>query len=258
MKDIERLHKGLPFPFEAIDMHAHIGRYSHAIPDLSVASQVAVMDRLGVKSTTVSHMQCMSWDVTWGNDEVYKAMKEFPGRILGYASMFPKSKDFVAAEAKKRVKQGFTGFKFHNSNGFAYDDPAYEPAWELAEKHHLPMLYHTWGAPKVFEEIQNVALKVPSAYILMGHSTATKWDEYIAFARKVPNIRLELCTSSAPLGSIEYLAAGVGAERVVWGSDCNFYSMAQQFGRIIGCTLPEADKRKIAAENALAILADRK
>ena len=65
MKDIERLHKWLPFPFEAIDMHAHIGRYSHAIPDLSVASQVAVMDRLGVKSTTVSHMQCMSWDVTW-------------------------------------------------------------------------------------------------------------------------------------------------------------------------------------------------
>ena len=83
-------------------------------------------------------------------------------------------------------------------------------------------------------------------------------SDYIAFAKKAPNIRLEFCTSFAPVGSIEYLVAGVGAERIVWGSDCNFYSMAQQFGRIIGCTLPEADKRKIAAENALAILADRK
>ena len=258
MNDIERLHKGLPFPFEAIDMHAHIGRYSHAIPDLNVSSQVAVMDRLGVRSTIVSHMQCMSWDVAWGNDQVYEAMTAFPGRILGYASMFPKSKDFVASEAAGRVGQGFTGFKFHNGNGFAYDDPAYEPAWELADKHHLPMLFHTWGEPQVFDEIYNIAIKAPNAYILLGHSTATKWDEYIAFAKKAPNIRLELCTSFAPVGSIEYLAAGVGAERIVWGSDCNFYSMAQQFGRIIGCGLPDADKRKIASDNAQAILADRR
>ena len=257
MNDIERLKSALPFPYKAIDMHAHIGRYSHAIADLSVASQVAVMDRLGVQSTIVSHMQCMSWDVSWGNEQVHQAMQAFPRRILGYASMFPKSKDFVAKEAQKRVKQGFTGFKFHNSNGFAYNDPAYEPAWELAEKHHLPMLFHTWGAPKVFDEILSVALKAPNAYLLLGHSTACKWDDYIAVAQKSPNIRLELCTSSAPAGSIEHLVAGVGPERIVWGSDCNFYSMAQQFGRIIGCRLSDAEKRKIVSTNAEAILADR-
>jgi len=258
MNDIERLHRGLPFPFEAIDMHAHIGRYSHAIPSLDVASHIAVMDRLGVKSATVSHMQCMSWDVAWGNEQVFKAMKAFPGRILGYASVFPKSKDYVATEARKRIKQGFTGFKFHNSNGFAYDNPAYEPAWELADRHHLPMLFHTWGEARVFEEIANVALKAPNAYILMGHSCSANMDRYIAFAKKAQNIRLELCISSAPYGSIEYLASGVGAEKIVWGSDCCFYGMAQQFGRIIGCALPEADKRKIASENAQAILSDRR
>lgn len=258
MNDIERLHKGLPFPFEALDMHGHIGRCAHSIPDLNTDSMVAVMDRLGVKSTVVSHIQCMSWDVAWGNDQVFKAMTDFPGRILGYASIFPQSKDAVAAEAKKRVKQGFTGFKIHNSNGFPYDDPAYEPVWELANLHHMPILYHTWGEPEVFTEIQNVALKAPNAYILMGHSTASKWDQYIAFAKKIPNVRLELCTSFAPVGSIEYLASGAGTDKIVWGSDCSFYSIAQQFGRIIGCSLPEADKRKIAAENARAILDDRR
>lgn len=248
---------GKAVDFEAYDMHAHIGRYSHSIPDLDPASIVRVMDRLGVKSTVVSHLQCIGWDVTWGNDAVYEAMKTCPGRLLGYASIFPGNKTDVRKEAELRIKQGFTGFKFHCSNGFAYDDRCYEPAWEIANEHRLPILFHTWGSQQMFNEISVVAENAPNAFLLMGHSTSSNWNLYADFANKYKNVYLELCGSAAPLNGIEYLVEHAGADKVIWGSDCDFYSMEQQFGRALGCKCSDDDKIKIMSLNAKKILAAR-
>lgn len=258
MSLIDLLHSGSPVPFDAIDMHAHLGRFSHAIPSLDPATIVAVMDRMGVKSTVVSHLQCISWDVTWGNAVVLDAMRRFPGRILGYASLFPKDAAFVEQTCTQCVADGFTGFKLHVSNGFQYDDPAYEPAWSVAEAHHLPVLFHTWGDAAQLNSIVQAAHKAPHAYFLLGHSGSSMPQLYLDAAAQAPNIRLELCTSACTLGLIERLAAAVGANRILWGSDCLFYSMAQQFGRLLGCKLDDASKQMILSTNALELLAERR
>ncbi len=258
MSLIDLLLHGRPLDCGAIDMHAHIGRYSHAIPDLDPASIVAVMDRLGVRSALVSHLQCISWDVHWGNDRVLDAMRAFPGRLLGYASLFPRDPDFVREEAALRVRQGFAGFKVHNGNGFPYDAPAYAPAWELADRHRLPVLFHTTGGELVLEQLAQVARRAPNAFILLGHSTCRNYDLYLQMAERHPNVFLELCGSLAPRGAIEYLADRVGAHRILWGSDCDFYSMEQQFGRLLGCRCSDEQKLQILARNAQAILQARR
>ena len=250
----ERLAAGEAVDFDVYDMHAHIGRYSHGIPSLDPATIVDVMDRLGVRSTVVSHLQCISWDVHWGNDRVHEAMLAHPGRILGYASMFPRSRSFVKEEAELRAEQGFAGFKFHNGNGFAYDETDYAPAWAVADRHRMPILFHTWGSEDVMRQIGKVAEMAPGAFILLGHSTSSNYDLYIRMAEKYPNVFLELCGSLAALGSIEYLVSHAGAEKVIWGSDCDFYSMAQQFGRIMGCRCTDDEKRRMMSLNAAAIL----
>lgn len=63
---------------DIVDIHGHFGRYSYGIPDLSARGLVGVMDRVGVQSIIVSHMQCMSTDPEGGNREVQAAMEAFP------------------------------------------------------------------------------------------------------------------------------------------------------------------------------------
>ena len=125
-KIIEYGRYGIKLPFPCIDMHGHLGRYAFAIPDMTLEALIASMDRIGIKRYWTSHMRTMSADAEWGNQEVYKAMREYPGRILGAISVWPSDKMEVKRVVDRWLKKGFSGFKLHDSNGFPYTHPAYE------------------------------------------------------------------------------------------------------------------------------------
>ncbi len=251
---LQRAREGKPLDIEIIDMHGHLGRFSFAIPDLSPERLVESMDRLGVRSIVCSHMRCMSVDTEYGNAEVAKAMQACPGRILGYVSVYPIDPQTVRRNVERWLAAGFTGLKLHNSNGFSYTDPAYEPAYAIADERRLPMLFHTWGEDSEFSEIRSIAGRYPQTAILLAHSACVNEDEYIRMAKDCPNVYLELCYSHSPLGLVARLAEAVGAEKVVWGSDCYFYSQVTQAGRVIGADLPDEAKVQILSGNAQRML----
>lgn len=255
MNLLERARAGLPLQAEVIDMHGHLGSYSFTIPDRSNKSVVASMDRLGISKILCSHLLCMSRDAEYGNAKILEAMQEFPNRILGYVSVSPYEPEVVAKNVGHWISEGFSGLKLHNANGFSYADPAYLPAYEIANAQRLPVLYHTWGNNKEFNEIMQVTEKYPDLPILLAHTGSANESAYIEMARKFPNIYLELALSSAPLGLVDRLVQAVGAEKVVWGSDVNFINQAQQLGKVIGAMISEADKAKILGGNAAKILA---
>ena len=130
---------------DVIDMHGHLGRYAFAISDLSPQRLVESMDALGVRAIACSHMRCMSLDVEYGNAEILKAMQACPGRILGYISVYPFDAQRVRRSVRRWVAEGFIGAKLHNlhAEGFPYTDPAYEPAYEIADERGLVLLFHT-------------------------------------------------------------------------------------------------------------------
>jgi predicted TIM-barrel fold metal-dependent hydrolase len=53
---------------------------------------------------------------------------------------------------------------------------------------------------------------------------------------------------------VEKLVAEAGAENVLFGSDCYFFSMTQQIGKVIGARISDGDKHKILHENAQRLL----
>lgn len=236
------------------DLHGHLGRYAFGIPDLSVARVVAGMDRLGVARTLMSHMRCMSPDTAWGNEEILAAMRAFPGRILGYASAWPVSAGAVRDEIARRLDQGFTGVKLHNTAGFPYTDPAYAPAFELANARRMPVLLHTWGGPAEFAQIRELSTTWPDTSLLLAHAGSADEAGYIAVARDCPNVYLDTTFSASPRGLVRRLVDGAGADRVVWGTDVLFLNQAQQIGKILGADLPEETKRAILSNNARRIL----
>jgi len=237
-----------------VDLHGHLGAFRFAIPDPSAAGLVATMDRIGVRTIVCSHTACLAGHVRPGNDEVAAAGRAFPGRIAGYVTLWPADGEQVAAEARRCLDAGFVGIKLHNINGFAYTDPAYAPALAMANARRMPVLLHTWGGEAELAEARDLSAAYPDASIIVAHAGAARPQAYFEIARECPNVYLDPCFSAAPAGMIERLAAEAGADKVVFGSDGLFLSLPQQIGRVLGANIPDAEKTRILAANAAAIL----
>ena len=242
--------------FEIIDMHGHIGRIGFTLPDLSLDGLVRQMDRVGVKSVVVSHMHCMSPNISHGNQEVLAAMRDFPGRLLGYISLWPYAE--MTQETARCIEQGFTGIKVHNCNGFPINHPGYDGSYALANEHRLPILFHTWGGAEEFAQIRDISARFPETSLLLAHSGCTNEEGYLQIARDCPNVYLDTAFSRSPRGLFECLVHGAGAEKVIWGSDVYFYTQSSQIGKVLGAQITEEEKRIVLSTNALYILARRR
>jgi len=251
---LERARRGEPLTdLGVIDMHGHLGRWGFVIPDTSPAALVATMDRAGVGSIVVSAMSCMSGDAA-GNGMVLAAMREHPGRIEGYVTVWPGSAEQVRADVTAAFEAGFVGLKLHDFNGFGYTDAAYEPALALADERRAPVLLHTWGTDEQFLAARALSARHPDISLLLAHSGCKNVDEYAKIARDRPNVFLDTSFSAAPRGLIAELVGAAGADNVVWGSDAIFLCMPQQLGRVLGADIPDGDKLKLIAANARRIL----
>ena len=251
---LEKLRAGEGPDFKILDLHGHVGRYAYPIPDLTAEGLLEVLDRVRVESIVCSHMQCMARDMAWGNRQVLTYMKACPGRILGYVSLFPSTATEVKEQAEHWLDEGFTGLKLHDHNGFPYDDPAYLPGYELANERALPVLFHVWGQERQFSAILRVAEQFPEMSVLLAHGGIANPDAYIETALAAPNVFIDTCVSSSRRGLVEYLVDGAGIDRVVFGSDCYFYSFTQQLGKIMGAKLDDAAKQQLLRGNAARIL----
>jgi uncharacterized protein len=252
---LERARRGEPLAdLDITDLHCHVGRVDFTIPAPSADDLVAAMDRVGVARAVCSHVRCLFDQPERGNDAVRDAMAAHPGRILGYVILLPRSADWVRAEAERCVAAGFAGIKLHNSNGFPYTEPAYEPALALANERRMPVLLHTWGEPECFAQVRTLATKFPQAVFLLGHAGAANEPEYVKIANEFENVYLDLCFSQGPRGLAARLVAGAGADKVVWGSDATFLCLTQQIGKVLGAHLPDDIKLKLLSGNARHIL----
>lgn len=240
--------------YDVIDFHAHLSRWSFAIPDLSADGLVRTMDRLGVKASLCSSMECMSFHTQAGNDTVLEAMRAFPGRILGYLVLWPADAETVRTETERRLAEGFTGIKLHIENGFDYTCPDYAPAFEIANERRVPVLMHTYGAQRGLEQIPELAERYEHANFVLAHAGVGTVEEYIRLAKDYENVHLDLCASMCPAGVVERLSAGAPTEKILWGSDAIFLNMPQQLGKVLGAELSEETKKQILSTNAKRLL----
>jgi predicted TIM-barrel fold metal-dependent hydrolase len=237
-----------------IDVHGHLGRYHFAIPDLSPAGLIADMDRIGVRTILCSHLSCISGEVERGNQEVLDAMRTYPGRIEGYVTLCPDDEERARAETQRRLGEGFIGVKLHNANGVSYTHKAYAHALAAANERRMPVLLHTWGGDEEFAQVRELAAEYPDASVLLAHAGNTRPEEYVRIAREFENLYLDPCASRAPRGLVEQLVEEAGVDKVLWGSDAIFLSMAQQIGRVLGAKISDDDKRQVLSENPQKLL----
>jgi predicted TIM-barrel fold metal-dependent hydrolase len=248
--------------YKIIDMHTHIGpEYPLDIPDPSPAGMVRLMDEAQVEFIISSPCEDL-FDAGTKREVIVDAMTRFPERIKGYYAINPRIKiDINAIYDSFKKHTGYIGFKmlpdYHRT---ALSDPAYTPVFEIADKHHMLVLSHTWGLSMNGESCNSadkviaVLEKYKNITFIMGHSIQGQIDQAIEIARKYPNAYLDLCDSGRINGVIEKMAARAGADKVVFGTDLPMQSTNYVLGAVLAAQISAAEKKLILRDNALRIL----
>ncbi|MCX5658815.1 MAG: amidohydrolase family protein [Planctomycetota bacterium] len=215
---------GKPIDFHFVmDTHAHLGQnFDFLILDASAKGMVRAKDRLGIDLTAVSSIPGTIGGWLRGNDQVIEAVQQFPDRILGYITINAYQPESVLKECERCWAGGCRALKLHTGQGMNYDHPAIRPALEFAQEKGCPILCHVWGAE--LDHMEPLIARYWRCNWILAHVGSARLDRYIEVARKFDNAWLETCVSWCPRGLFPYLVSQGLEDKIIWGSDADFYA----------------------------------
>ena len=188
------------------------------------------------------------------NDAVRKLMGRHPDRIVGFCYANPRHGQWALDEIDRRIDgEGFLGIKLWIA--VYADDPCVYPLIEKAIDLRVVVLQHAWYNRTRDSETESqphhvaaLANRYPEAKLLMAHSGGD-WEKGLRVVRRAPSLCTDVCGSDNYTGMVEMAVAELGADRVVWGTDCPGRSMASQIGKVLGADISDEDKERILGGN---------
>lgn len=277
----EYLEKGQSLSCPLIDMHGHLGPFWGAwLPSAPLNKMQRRLERCGVQRIVCSSHAALAYDVEGGNALMQEVINAHADQFLGYWVINPNYSNVVEKDLRNFDRlHGFVGLKFWPDYHLVpVTSPKYAPALAFANERRLLVLVHTWGeslydAPALLGE---VAARYPHARFLMGHSGHGEWETSVKVARELPNVYLDLTsvpnphdfrlmpggalTPREPMSSpqvnglIEFLVAGAGSEKIVFGSDLPWYSEHYHTGAVLFARITDEDRHNILHRNAEKLL----
>jgi len=240
-----------------VDCHAHFGRFSQTKVGFADArSMVRAMDAAGVEKLCVSSFLAIGPDCVTGNNAVAEAVKLYPDRFIGYASVNPNRPDEIEPELDRCFqKLGMKAIKLHPAfHRYPIEGPSYRRVIEYAARSGMTILSHDWGRP---EFIERVAAEFPNVKFIIAHTGF--WDgrselAYAGVLKRRKNVFIDLVYSNIFYDALERMVAELGADQILWGSDFPLHDLPFQLGRVLFAKLDDESKLKVLGGNMLRIL----
>ena len=242
-----------------IDGHAHLGEYPLFFmnkPD--AGGMVEVMDRIGVQAAIVSANAALRSDPEYGNQLVLKAVRDYPGRMLGYVIANPHYAEDLEESLNRYLNEpGMVGIKLHPE---CHDDypmlgPRYEPMWAVAAERRAPVLFHTYFGGDSLEDIAQLADRYPEVPLLVGHELQDKnLDAMAELANSFPNVYVDLSVPEI-FGVTEFFVEALDdIRKLLFGTDFPWGNCHFRVAAVIYARVSEEIKRKILGENMAELL----
>lgn len=232
-----------------IDAHTHIGgsgRVSHT-PDSFTDEIVGQMDRLGVAKAIILPFPGTTSDFVYGNTRSGEAVRQYPDRFVGLASVNPHYINEMEAELKRCRDMELRGVRLvADYPEFPIESPNFFPAYEFAHEHGWIMENQTWGAPQFLD---NVATAFSNACFIVGLYTL----QYADLIPKHDNI-YQSTAGAVNFADIENLVKAVPIEKIIFGSDFPELPLMFGMGPILYARISDEEKRKILGFNAKQLL----
>ena len=246
------------------DAHIHLSGVPGKTPEERLERLLQFADRLGVQRVCVSMGLDWSYDpkpeeLRQQNDEVLRAVRQFPQRAFGFVYLSPNHLEASLAELDRCVANGpMVGVKLWVARRCTA--PELDPLVRRAVELRAVILQHTYlkatgnlPGESTPEDLAQLARRHPDATFLCGH-TGGQPELGIRAIRSCPNIYADLCGSDPCAGITEMAVRELGAERVLYGSDAGGRSFASQLAKVLGADISDAAKKLILGENLKRML----
>jgi hypothetical protein len=263
-----KLLDGQPLGVDLVDAHGHMGplgrwvvgdrEWEEQIPDT-----IRRMEKIGMRTMIISGTHALFGHPLEGNRLLEQQIGGYGERFRGYFVFNP----FYAGELAPVfdeffARPFFVGFKIHTSAWrIPVTDRRFEPVWQYAHHHRLPILLHTWEGPwDTPSMLTDIVKRYPDAIFLLGHSgggTGAR-PEAEQLAIENPNVHLEWCGSFTTPLSYEETIRKVGHDRVVFGTDGILHSFVWELGRLLSLDVPEETLLPVLGANMRKLLSLRR
>jgi len=248
-----------------IDAHAHLFYPSGTSVRLlgsSPEEMVKEMDKYQIDKACISIV-----GVGDRNHEVLDAIDKFPDRFIGMHLINPRYSKTMRKELEKFFAYpGMQAIGEVHPTSYQHEYPVtgkdYWPAWEFAEEKQLTVLIHSGPMSEYHRcspsEIAKVAKQHPGMNVLIGHTGGyADWDlldEAIGVVKDHHNVYLEICAMGRHFGSLDYMVAKVGAERVVFGTDAPFHDWHAEIANVVFSRISDDEKKLVFGQNMQQLL----
>jgi uncharacterized protein len=240
--------------YKKLDAHNHVR--TNAAPLVESCKRTGIM-RAACSATGGRTPEAIKEN----NDQVIKAMKQYPDTIMGQCYINPIFKKEALDEIDRCVDNGMVML------GELYDavkinDPLYYPIVERCIKHKIPMMLHgvttlgNWrpgylptnppnsSLPEHFVDIAN---RYPEAMIICGHiGGGGNWEYMCRVLTQAPSLYVDTSGSVSDEGMIDMAVQYLGADRLLFATDVNYETGV---GKIMWANLTEEQRKKIFFEN---------
>jgi predicted TIM-barrel fold metal-dependent hydrolase len=226
--------------FMVIDAHMHL-----LASDGYAKSIVNTMDLLDIEYSLILGL---SPEFTFlgqrccGNDEVLKAVKEFPDRLIGGVSIDPRRPDAIDT-LHCYADQGFKAAKFFPPIGFYMDEPQFFPLYAQIEKLGWPVTVHcgltnipyTGSIYKTTHSkysdpirLDSVVRHFPKINWIIAHMGWPHFETVWGQVQFNQNVYMDISGPHAQTNGLDKIqregfgfTCGVNLfEKMLWGSDC--------------------------------------
>lgn len=264
-----RFLEGKALDVDIVDAHVHLGPSGGYVLEAQTEQDQAAeaekaMKTVGVKTMIISGLQALLGASVEGNDLLGKVLRAHSGRFLGYLSFNPHYADDLVPRFKRYFSSGaFVGFKtLCDYWRVPITDKRFNPMWAYANRHHLPVLSHTWSGPHDTPALfKDLVKRYPNVQFLFGHSgggSDASRAEAVALAQKHRNVYLEWCGSFCSPAPWEETLKAVGPRQIVFGTDAMAHDINWELGRLLSLDVPDTVLTPILGANMRRILAMRK
>jgi predicted TIM-barrel fold metal-dependent hydrolase len=158
------------------------------------------------------------------NDRIAALQREFDGRLVGLATVDPRTGEEAARELERAVTVlGLKGLKLHGwLQPVSCCDPCLEPLFETATRCKVFVLFHD-GTPPYTSclQIAWLAARYRDCPMILGHAGLKDLSvNAVQAVRRHPNLYMQ--TDATTLLALKRSLPLVGADRILFGSDGGF------------------------------------
>ena len=255
---------------QAIDVHAHFGKYIGAEPPFVAKLLTADIDTVRQRAriantqlTVVSPLRGLfprgGADPVAGNDQAARLTGHTEG-ICYWVLVDPTELRTYRQSADLLTRDDCLGIKIHPQE-HVYPITEYgEAIFQFAARHNAVLLTHSGEPQSMPEDFVTLANSFPEVSLILAHLGCGSDGDPTHQVRAIQASRhgnMFVDTSSAMNvipGLIEWAVKEIGAEHVLYGTDSPLYFAPMQRARIDYAEITDAQKRKILRDNAVSVL----